>query len=106
MASKQTLARNGTASFFNGADQEQPAKKKETAKKEEPAQKITTKPFCVRLPIDTITKVQAYAKTQKEYGEIGKVVEAAINEYLDRHTKSLNSEEKAIFERFIEYKAM
>lgn len=99
MASKKSLeAAAATSGFFKEpTEQDKPKKaapKKET-KQQAPEPKRETATFSVKIDTDILKKWRYYA-SMDGYGDKGKLTEAAIVEYMNRH--KLNPEQQAKLE--------
>lgn len=94
MATKKSLeAAAGTAGLFTAAKEEDP--KKETRQREKPEGRKETATFSVKIGADTLKKWRTYA-SMNGYGDKGKLTEAALNEYMNRH--KLTPEQQAKFD--------
>ena len=99
MASKKSLeAAAATAGMFTEAkEQEKPKAKKET-RKQEPEPKRETATFSVKIDSDVLKRWRVYA-SMDGYGDKGKLTEAAITEYMNRH--KLTPEQQKKFDTLI-----
>ena len=97
MASKKSLeAAAATAGMFTEAkEQEKPKAKKEKLK---PEPKRETATFSVKIDSDVLKRWRVYA-SMDGYGDKGKLTEAALSEYMNRH--KLNPEQQKKFDTLI-----
>ena len=101
MASKKSLqAAAATAGMFTEAtEQEKPKPKKETRQQANPEPKRETATFSVKIDSDVLKKWRIYA-SMDGYGDKGKLTEAAIVEYMNRH--KLTPEKQAKLDALME----
>ena len=91
MASKKSLAaKAATVGMFTAANE--PDTKAET-NKPTPEKKRETATFSVKIGADTLKKWRIYASIDG-YGDKGKLTEAALNEYMNRHKLSPENQVK------------
>lgn len=100
MASKKSLeAAAATAGMFTEAkEQEKPKTKKETRQQANPEPKRETATFSVKIDTDVLKRWRVYASIDG-YGDKGKLTEAALNEYMNRH--KLTPEQQKKFDTLI-----
>lgn len=107
MASKKSLeAAAATAGLFKQADTEtkkprqQAQTKKQTRQQANaPEPKRETATFSVKIEVNTLKRWRYYAEANG-YGDKGKLTEAAISEYMNRH--KLTPEQQAKIDRLME----
>ena len=101
MASKKSLeAAAATAGMFSEAtEQEKPKAKKETRQQANPEPKRETATFSVKIDSDVLKKWRYYA-SMNGYGDKGRLTEAAIVEYMNRH--KLTPEQQAKLDALME----
>ena len=82
MASKKSLAAAAaTSGMFTEAKE---TGKKESRQQEEKKKKRETATFSVKIDTEVLKKWRVYASIDG-YGDKGKLTEAALNEYMNRH---------------------
>lgn len=86
MATKKSLeAAAATAGMFTEAkEQEKPKTKKATRQQPEPEAKRDTATFSVKIDSEVLKRWRYYASANG-YGDKGKLTEAALVEYMNRH---------------------
>ena len=95
MATKKSMeAAAATSGMFSEAT-EKPKAKKETRQQAKPEAKRETATFSVKIDTDVLKKWRIYASIDG-YGDKGKLTEAALIEYMNRH--KLNPEQQAKFD--------
>lgn len=101
MASKKSLeAAAATATMFTEVtEQEKPKTKKATRQQAEPEAKRETATFSVKIDTEVLKRWRVYASIDG-YGDKGKLTEAALNEYMNRH--KLNPEQQKKFDTLID----
>lgn len=84
MASKKSLkaAADTSGMFTEAKEQEQPKKEKQPAAGHEPKRETAT--FSVKIDSDVLKRWRYYA-SMDGYGDKGKLTEAALVEYMNRH---------------------
>lgn len=101
MASKKQLeAAAATARLFTQAEGQEPQEKQAKTRQREqaPEPKRETATFSVKIDSEVLRKWRAYTSLDG-YGDKGKLTEAAIVEYMNRH--KLTGEKQAKFEKLI-----
>lgn len=95
MASKKSLeAAAATATMFTEVkEQEKPKTKKATRQQAEPEAKRETATFSVKIDKEVLKRWRYYASANG-YGDKGKLTEAALVEYMNRHKLSPEQQEK------------
>jgi len=95
MASKKSLeAAAATAGMFSEAkEQEKPKTKKRQQATPEPEPKRETATFSVKIDSQVLKRWRYYASANG-YGDKGKLTEAAIVEYMNRHKLTPEQQEK------------
>lgn len=101
MATKKSLeAAAATAGMFTEAkEQEKPKTKKGTRQQANPEPKRETATFSVKIDSEVLKKWRYYA-SMDGYGDKGKLTEAAIVEYMNRH--KLTPEQQAKLDALME----
>lgn len=86
MASKKSLeAAAATSTLFSEAtEQDKPKTKKATRQQAAPEKKRETATFSVKIDTEVLKRWRYYASANG-YGDKGKLTEAAIVEYMNRH---------------------
>ena len=106
MASKNSLkAAAATSGMFTAANEEKTpkatkapkAKAEHTGQQAEPKRETAT--FSVKIDTEVLKRWRIYA-SMNGYGDKGKLTEAALNEYMNRH--KLSPEQQAKFDALIE----
>lgn len=96
MASKKSLeAAAATSGMFAEAPKPQPEKAKKETRQQAEEPKRETATFSVKIASDVLKKWRVYASIDG-YGDKGKLTEAALVEYMNRH--KLNPEQQKRFD--------
>lgn len=99
MASKKSLeAAAATSGMFSAAKEEPAEKKTEQQLKPETVVKRETATFSVKIDTDVLKKWRIYASLDG-YGDKGRLTEAALIEYMNRH--KLTPEQQKKFDTLI-----
>lgn len=95
MASKKSLeAAAATSGMFTEAtEQEKPKTKKATRQQPTPEAKRETATFSVKIDSEVLKRWRYYASANG-YGDKGKLTEAALVEYMNRHKLTPEQQEK------------
>ncbi len=95
MASKKSLeAAAATAGLFTEAkEQDKPKTKKATRQQPTPEAKRETATFSVKIDSEVLKRWRYYASANG-YGDKGKLTEAALVEYMNRHKLTPEQQEK------------
>lgn len=94
MASKKSLeAAAATAGMFSEAKEQEKPKKETRQRKPEPEPKRETATFSVKIDSQVLKRWRYYASANG-YGDKGKLTEAAIVEYMNRHKLTPEQQEK------------
>lgn len=97
MASKKSLeaAAATTGMFTQATEQDKPKTKKATRQQAtpEPEAKRETATFSVKIDTEVLKRWRVYASIDG-YGDKGKLTEAALNEYMNRHKLSPEQQKK------------
>lgn len=84
MATKKSLQAAAATSGMFTAAKEEPKQKKETRQQATPEPKRTKETFSVKIDSEVLKKWRVYTSIDG-YGDKGRLTEAAISEYMNRH---------------------
>ena len=97
-----SIATEGMFGYINEPAM-QPRKTTKKAAGSSKTESKETQTFSVRLPKETVAKIKAYAKAASGYGDIGKIVDEAINTRVNEGLKGLSRDQKDEYKKHFDY---